>query len=127
LRAGRYVVTEDALLLAELENLDAVVEATGLTEVGARVAWSCIMHSKHIIMLNVETDVTVGPLLHRLAQKAGCVYTAASGDEPGVCKGLFDFATGLGFEVICLGKGKNNVIDFDATPESAGTRQSARA
>jgi len=28
-------------------------------------------------MLNVETDVTVGPLLHRLAQKAGCVYTAA--------------------------------------------------
>jgi len=116
--AGRYVVTEDALLLAQLESLDAVVEATGLTEVGSRVAWACIMHSKHVIMLNVETDVTVGPLLHRLAQQAGCVYTAASGDEPGVCKGLHDFATALGFEVVCLGKGKNNVIDYDATPES---------
>jgi predicted homoserine dehydrogenase-like protein len=118
LRAGQYVVTEDAVLLSKLEGLDAVVEATGLTEVGATVAWNCIQHSKHVIMLNVETDVTVGPLLHRLAQKAGCVYTAASGDEPGVCKMLYDFAGTLGFEIVCLGKGKNNVIDFEATPDS---------
>ena len=118
LRAGKYLVTEDAVMLAKLESLDAVVEATGLTEVGARVAWNCILHSKHVIMLNVETDVTVGPLLHRLAQKSGCVYTAASGDEPGVCKMLYNLAGSMGFEVVCLGKGKNNVIDFDATPDS---------
>ena len=119
IQAGRIVVTEDALLLPKLDRLEAVVEATGMTEVGARVAWNCILHSKHVIMLNVETDVTVGPLLHRLAQKANCVYTAASGDEPGVCKMLYNFAGTMGFEVVCLGKGKNNVIDFDATPESA--------
>ncbi len=118
LRAGKYLVTEDAVMLAKLESLDAVVEATGLTEVGARVAWNCILHSKHVIMLNVETDVTVGPLLHRLAQQAGCVYTAASGDEPGVCKMLYNLAGTMGFEVVCLGKGKNNIIDFDATPDS---------
>ena len=118
LRAGKYLVTEDAVMLAKLESLDAVVEATGLTEIGARVAWNCILHSKHVIMLNVETDVTVGPLLHRLAQKAGCVYTAASGDEPGVCKMLYNLAGTMGFEVVCLGKGKNNPIDFDATPDS---------
>jgi predicted homoserine dehydrogenase-like protein len=117
-RAGRYVVTEDALLLTKLDGLDAVVEATGLTEVGSEVAWNCILHSKHVVMLNVETDVTVGPLLHRLAKKAGCVYTAASGDEPGVCKTLYDFARTMGFEVVCLGKGKNNPIDLEATPES---------
>ena len=118
LRGGKYVVTEDAVMLAKLESLDAVVEATGLTEVGARVAWNCILHSKHVIMLNVETDVTVGPLLYRLAQKAGCVYTAASGDEPGVCKMLYNLAGTMGFEVVCLGKGKNNPIDFEATPDS---------
>jgi len=117
-RAGRYLVTEDALLLTKLDSLDAVVEATGLTEVGSKVAWHCILHSKHVIMLNVETDVTVGPLLHRLAKKSNCVYTAASGDEPGVCKMLYNFAGTLGFEIVCLGKGKNNPIDFDATPES---------
>ncbi|HET6443567.1 MAG TPA: hypothetical protein VFI27_03220 [candidate division Zixibacteria bacterium] len=118
LLAGKYVVTEDAVMLAKLENLDAVVEATGLTEVGARVAWNCILNGKHIIMLNVETDVTVGPLLNRLAQQAGCVYTAASGDEPGVAKMLYNLAGTMGFEVVCLGKGKNNVIDFNATPDS---------
>lgn len=118
LRAGKYLITEDAVMLAKLEGLDAVVEATGLTEVGARVAWNCILHSKHVVMLNVETDVTVGPLLHRLAQKAGCVYTAASGDEPGVCKMLYNLAGTMGFEIVCLGKGKNNPIDFDATPDS---------
>ena len=118
LRAGKWLVTGDAVLLTRLDALDAVVEATGLTEVGSRVARSCILHSKHVIMLNVETDVTVGPLLHRLAKKANCVYTAASGDEPGVCKMLYNLAGTMGFGVVCLGKGKNNRIDLDATPES---------
>ncbi|MBL7201198.1 MAG: hypothetical protein ISS56_13755 [Anaerolineae bacterium] len=118
LRARKRVLTEDSVMLAQLDGLDAVVEATGSTEVGARVAWTGIMNSHHVIMLNVETDVTVGPLLHRLARKSGCVYTAASGDEPGVCKMLYDFARTLGFEVVCLGKGKNNPIDLNATPES---------
>jgi predicted homoserine dehydrogenase-like protein len=118
LRTGKRVLTEDPVLLAQLEGLDAVVEATGLTEVGARVAWTAIMNGTHVVMLNVETDVTVGPLLYRLAQKAGCVYTAASGDEPGVCKMLHDFSASLGFEVVCLGKGKNNPIDLEATPDS---------
>jgi predicted homoserine dehydrogenase-like protein len=125
LQACKVLVTEDALLLTKLDCLDAVVEATGLTEVGSKVAWNCIQHSKHVIMLNVETDVTVGVLLHRLAKKAGCVYTAASGDEPGVCKMLYNFARTMGFEVVCLGKGKNNPINYDATPESC--REDAEA
>lgn len=116
LRAGKYVITPDALLPARLPSLDAVVEATGLTEVGASVAWHCIDAAKHVVMLNVETDVTVGPVLSRLAARAGCVYTVASGDEPGELKRLYDEAGALGFEVVALGKGKNNTIDFDATP-----------
>lgn len=118
LRRGHYVVTQDALLLPQLESLDALVEATGVTEVGAQLAWHGIMHKKHVVMLNVETDVTVGLILSRMAEKMGCVYTASTGDEPGVCKQLYDFATSLGFEVVCLGKGKNNPIDYYATPES---------
>jgi predicted homoserine dehydrogenase-like protein len=118
LRKGQYVITEDALVLPQLESLDVLVEATGVTEVGAQVAWKCILNQKNIVMLNVETDVTVGVFLHRLAQKVGCVYTVAMGDEPGVCKMLYNFSRTLGFEVVCLGKGKNNPIDYDATPDS---------
>jgi len=40
------------------------------------------------------------------------------GDEPGVCKMLYNFSRTLGFEVVCLGKGKNNLINYDATPDS---------
>jgi predicted homoserine dehydrogenase-like protein len=118
LRRGHYVVTQDALLLPQLESIDALVEATGVTEVGAQVAWHGILHKKHVVMLNVETDVTVGLILSQLAEKMGCVYTASTGDEPGVCKQLYDFASSLGFDVVCLGKGKNNPIDYYATPES---------
>jgi predicted homoserine dehydrogenase-like protein len=118
MRRGKYVATEDAMLLSHLTGLDAVVEATGDTEIGARVAWECITNKKNVIMLNVETDVTVGYLLNRIAQKTGVVYTVSTGDEPAVCKMLFDFASSLGFEVVCLGKGKNNVIDYSATPDS---------
>jgi len=118
LRCGKYLVTEDALLLTQLENLDILVEATGNTNIGAEVAWNCILNQKHIVMLNVETDVTVGVFLSRMAKKAGVIYTVAAGDEPAVCKMLDDFSRSIGFEVVCLGKGKNNVIDYDATPDS---------
>ena len=127
LRAGKYIVTEDALLLTRLEGVDVVVEATGFTEVGAQVAWNCIQNQKHVVMLNAETDSAVGPLLARTARKMGCVYTVAMGDEPGVCKMLYNFSRILGFEVVCLGKGKNNVIDHYATPESCRAEAESKA
>lgn len=117
LKAGKYLVTEDALLLPQLDNLDGVIEATGITEIGAKVAWTGITNKKNIVMLNVETDVTVGPLLDKIARKTGCVYTVAAGDEPAVCKMLYDFSCSMGFEVVCLGKGKNNPINYEITPE----------
>ena len=118
LSKGKVIVTEDALMLAQLQSVDAVVEATGLTDIGARVAWACVQNAKHIVMLNVETDVTVGPQLYQAATLNGCVYSVASGDEPGELFRLYQEARLLGFEVVCLGKGKNNPIDFAATPDS---------
>jgi len=52
-----------------------------------------------------------------MARKTGSVYTVAAGDEPAVCKMLYDFSRTMGFEVVCLGKGKNNIINYDITPE----------
>ncbi len=118
LRKGKYIVSSDALLLTDLEGIEANVEATGMTDVGAQVALSSIEKRKPIIMLNVETDVTIGALLNHKARKNNALYTVASGDEPGVCKMLWEQALLMGFEVVSIGKGKNNVIDYDATPES---------
>jgi len=126
LSAGRPIATSDGLLLARLERLEANVEATGVPEIGARVAYESIANRKPVIMLNVETDVTVGRYLSTLAREAGTVYTVASGDEPGVCKMLHEQAVLMGFEVVCLGKGKNNVIDYDATAESCAEEAASK-
>lgn len=126
LRRGRTVVSPDARLLPALQGLDACVEATGVPDVGARVALDCIEASKPIIMLNAEADVTVGPYLSRAARRAGSVYTVASGDEPGVCKMLYEQALLMGFEVVCLGKGKNNPLNPTITPDECAEEARAK-
>ncbi len=118
IRAGRAMVTPDALAMPRLEGLEAIVEVTGVPDVGARVAHDAIMNRVPVIMMNVETDITIGVYLDRLARQMGSVYTVASGDEPGVLKMLWEQALLMGFEVVTLGKGKNNTIDLAATPEA---------
>ncbi len=115
---GKAIVTQDALMLTSVPGIEANVEATGVTSIGAQAAYESIMSKKPIIMLNAETDVTVGLYLNNLARKMGSLYTVASGDEPGVLKMLYEQAVLMGFEVVTLGKGKNNVIDYGATIES---------
>jgi predicted homoserine dehydrogenase-like protein len=126
LQRGKVVVSPEALLLPQLEAVEANVEATGVPDVGARVAWSAIEHNRPIVMLNVETDVTVGPYLNHLAREAGSIYTVASGDEPGVCKMLYEQALVMGFEVVCLGKGKNNPLNHRATPQSCAEEAASK-
>ncbi|HKH76340.1 MAG TPA: Gfo/Idh/MocA family oxidoreductase [Rubrobacteraceae bacterium] len=115
---GRPAVTHDAAELARSEAVDVVVEATGVTEVGARVAYEAIQERKHVVMLNAETDATIGAILARMARSAGVVYTGSAGDEPAAIMELYDFARSMGFEVVLAGKGKNNPLDVEATPES---------
>jgi predicted homoserine dehydrogenase-like protein len=116
-KAGKRVVTTNAMLIPEIATVDAVVEATGLPSIGALIAFRTILARRHIIMLNVETDATIGYLLKRMADAANVVYTTSAGDEPGAIKELHDFATALGFEIVAVGKGKNNPLDRSATPQ----------
>lgn len=69
-------------------------------------------------MLNAEADVTVGPLLKKMADASGIVYTGSAGDEPGAIMELYDFADAMGFEIVALGKGKNNPLNLEANPET---------
>ena len=104
---GHGGIVNDAKQLAELP-IDIVFEATGVPWVGAEVASSCIEAGKHILMLNVETDITIGLYLAQKAKEKGIVYSVAHGDEPVACKELYDFSVDIWFEVVCIGKGKNN-------------------
>ena len=83
--------------------IDIVFEATGVPWVGEEVADACIEAQKHILMLNVETDVTIGMYLANKANKNNVVYSVANGDEPVACKELYDLSVDLGFEIVCVG------------------------
>jgi predicted homoserine dehydrogenase-like protein len=115
---GKFVVTSNNELATKCGIIDCAVDATGVPEVGAKVAIDAINNKKHIVMLNVETDVCIGHILYKMACNAGVIYSGSAGDEPGAVLELYDFADALGFEVRVIGKGKNNVIDYDCTPQT---------
>ena len=119
---GKRVATTRAQILSAVDGLDIVVEATGVPEIGAQVAFDAILNRKHVLQMNVETDATVGFILRRMARSAGIVYTLTAGDEPGATMELFDFAKTLGFNVVAAGKGKNNPLDRSGNPDSVAQR-----
>ena len=122
IEAGKCISTQSADWLVQIPNLDVIVECTGIPEVGAKVCDAAISNGKHVVNMNVETDATIGYLLYQKAKKVGVAYTLAAGDEPGSIKELFDFADVLGFQIIAIGKGKNNPLDRTATPDSVSAQ-----
>lgn len=123
IRAGQPAVTEEGSLVCQAEQIDVVVEATGLPEVGARMAYEAIQRRKHVVMVNVEADVTVGPILRRMADNAGVVYTLVDGDQPGCTMNMIEWARTLGFEIVAAGRGTVLYGDDPAgTPETVQQR-----
>lgn len=114
--SGGCVATTDYRLAVRLGAVQSVIDATGSPEMGARVSMECIFYKKHIVMMNVECDITIGPILRRLCHQAGVVYSLTAGDEPGSIVEVWRFAKALGFDVVAAGKGKNNPLDIYANP-----------
>ena len=108
---GDQVVTESPQVAIEAD-VDVVVEATGLPDAGALHAHDAIVAGKHVVMVNVEADVLVGPALKHMADGAGVVYSLAYGDQPAIIEELYDWATGLGFEVVAAGKGTKYLPEY---------------
>ncbi len=123
IRADKPVIVEDGLALANCESLDVVVEATGLPDVGAKHAYQALSNHKHVVMVNVEADVTVGPFLRRTADAAGVVYSMVDGDQPGVTWNIIEWARSLGLEIVAAGRGTLYYADdFDGTPNNTAAR-----
>lgn len=118
IKSGKVVATKDYRLATRTRSIDAVVDATGSTEMGATISMDAFHYKKHVIMMNVECDVTIGPVLRQFAEDAGVVYSLAAGDEPAAIIELYRFATALGFEVVAAGKGKNNPLNIYANPDT---------
>jgi len=110
---------DDAVAMMQSMQLDVVVEATGNPAAGLRHAKASINNGIHIVMVNVEADVLAGPMLAKLAESAGVVYSMAYGDQPALTCELVDWARSTGFDVVAAGKGTRYLPAYHhSTPDS---------
>lgn len=120
---GEVALTSNVDLLLGSGLIDVVVDATGVPSVGAEIGLSAMERGKHLVMMNVEADVTIGAYLRAEAERLGVVYSLGAGDEPSSCMELIEFVSAMGHRVVSAGKGKNNPLNIDATPD--GYREEA--
>ncbi|HEV7276026.1 MAG TPA: NAD(P)H-dependent oxidoreductase [Devosiaceae bacterium] len=116
IEAGRCAITS-AEALVTTPQIDVVIDATGKPGVAADYDLLAMEHGKHLVMMNVEADVTIGPYLKQQADRLGVVYSVGAGDEPSSCMELIEFATTLGLRIVAAGKGKNNALNHHAVPD----------
>jgi predicted homoserine dehydrogenase-like protein len=115
---GKTVITPDAHQLIEA-RLDVILEITGVPDAGAQHAWRALENGKHIVMVNVEADALLGPILARKARQSGLVYAMAYGDQPALIAEQIDWARAVGLEVVCAGKGTRYQPEYHySTPET---------
>ena len=105
--SGRTCVTANVDAVLACPEIDCIIEATGHPIAGTRHALKSIEAGKHVVMVNVEADVMVGPILARMAREKGVIYSMAYGDQPALICELVDWARASGFEITSAGKGMN--------------------
>ena len=116
IEAGKLAITSNELLVTH-PLVDVVIDATGKPGVAADFDLMAMEHGKHVVMMNVEADVTIGPYLKQQADRLGVIYSIGAGDEPSSCMELIEFASALGYTIVSAGKGKNNPLNHDAVPD----------
>jgi predicted homoserine dehydrogenase-like protein len=118
IESGKIATTQRVETLLESGLIDVVIDATGIPSVGAEIGLAAMEHGKHLVMMNVEADVTIGAYLRSEAERLGVVYSLGAGDEPSSCMELIEFVSAMGHRIVSAGKGKNNPLNFDATPDA---------
>ena len=117
IESGKTGVVNDASYILESGLIDVVVDATGVPDAGAEIGLAVIESGKHLVMMNVEADVTIGRYLKSEAERQGVIYSLGAGDEPSSCLELIEFVSAMGHHVVAAGKGKNNPLNIDAVPK----------
>ncbi|MBV8602849.1 MAG: flagellar biosynthesis protein FlgA, partial [Candidatus Eremiobacteraeota bacterium] len=118
-RSGKTAIVPAGELAARCD-VDVVIEVTGHVEAGTRHALVAMDEGHHVIMVTVEADVVVGPMLHAHAKRCGVIYSLAYGDQPAIICEMIDWARTCGFTVTAAGKGTQYLPKWRySTPDTA--------
>ena len=100
-------------------DIEIFIEATGNPIVGTVHAAKIIQNKKHIILVNVEADITCGKFLSDLAKEKGVICSMAYGDQPSLILEQIEWARLNGFSIVCAGKGTKYHPTFEySTPDT---------
>jgi predicted homoserine dehydrogenase-like protein len=119
LRSGCTYVGDSADELIDSSGIEVILEITGNPIAGAYHADRAIENGRHVIMVNVEADCMIGPVLADKARRNGVVYAMAYGDQPALICELVDWCRTAGFDVVAAGKGPKYLPEYHvSTPDT---------
>jgi len=116
--ADRVALTESPFPLFDRPDFgfDVLVEATNTHGFAAEVCLRAIERGAHVVLMNAEVDLALGPLLNHAAEAAGLVVTSDAGDQHGVLARMIDEIEMWGFRTVMAGNIKG-FLDRYATAE----------
>jgi predicted homoserine dehydrogenase-like protein len=103
---GVTLVTETPFYLHPARpelGLDVLVEATNTIGFAGQVCEAAIEAGLHVVLMNAEVDLALGPTLARKAAEHGVVVTSDAGDQHGVLARMIDEIRLWGFEIRMAG------------------------
>lgn len=117
-KKGLVAAVNDAMELIA-SDCEVILEVTGNPIAGTLHAAKAIQAHKHVVMVSVEADCMVGPLLTDMAEREGVKFSMAYGDQPALILEMIDWARAIGFEVVCAGKGTRFQPEYHySTPDT---------
>ncbi|HSX29841.1 MAG TPA: hypothetical protein VLE73_04765 [Candidatus Saccharimonadales bacterium] len=97
--------------------LDVLVEATNSIGPAAGYSLEAIARGAHVVLMNAEVDLVVGPLLQHKASEQDVIVTSDAGDQHGVLARMIDEIALWGFDITQAGNIKG-FLDRYATAAS---------
>ncbi|HEX9794082.1 MAG TPA: homoserine dehydrogenase [Planctomycetota bacterium] len=115
--AGTLWASQAPDWLADLEfPIDVLVEATNTIGFAGASCLQAIERGMHVVLMNAEVDLLLGPLLHQRAAARGVVVGSDAGDQHGVLLRMHEEMQLWGFELAMAGNIKG-FLDRYATAE----------
>ncbi|MCQ4725963.1 SAF domain-containing protein [Anaerotignum faecicola] len=113
IKDGKYVYTDNSMMVNDIPSINVVAEGTGVPEVGAEICLDAIKKGKKVAAISKEMDSVIGPILKKKAKDLGTVYSPVDGDQPALLMALVEWARTIGLTVISAGKARDGEFILD--------------
>ena len=104
IRRRQPAITPDPVYLAEAEEIDVVLDVTGVVEDALPPVLAAIAHRKPVVLMNAALDATLGPILKVKADRSGVVFTSVEGSQAGSIVSLYRHVRSIGITPVLCGR-----------------------